>query len=219
MGNLQSITDITRLAQDVQYTAALRDMTPEQKNAYFASQKDALVSDVLTDREGAFAKTLTDATRNNSIQNSLFFYLQRNQDLTELGTEMSGQNKQTIDTVRYNNQLATRQYEINEWSYNNKMDTLFVFQILFVTLLVSATLVFLTRIGILPNALLGVLSGILLFVVIVVIVNRARYTARTRDQRYWNRRQFPKKEQGMESPGSICPPAEPSDTTSQPASV
>ena len=132
MGNLQSVTDLTRLVQDVQYTTALKGMTDQQKQSYFESQKQELLGDILKDREGTFQKTFVDANRNNSIQHSLFFYQQRNRDLQNLGDVLKNQNETAIGTTKYNNQLATRQYEINEWSYNNKMDTLFVFQILFV---------------------------------------------------------------------------------------
>lgn len=216
MGNLQSVTDLTRLVQDVQYTTALRGMTDQQKQNYFDEQKQQLVGDILKDREGTFQKTYTDATRNNSIQHSLFFYQQRNRDLQNLGDALKNQNETVIGTTKFNNQLATRQYEMNEWSYNNKLDTLFVFQIVFVTLLVVAALSYLNRIGLLSMAILGVITGILLFVDIAVLINRFRYTQRARDQRYWNKRQFDKKAVPQGSGSSICPPGEES-TESQPA--
>lgn len=211
MGNLQSITDLTRLVQDVQYTAALQGMTPQEKESYFAAQKQELLDGVLEDREGAFEKVLMDAKRNNALQTSLFFYLQRNRDLADLGGSFSKQNERAINTVKYNNQLAGRQYEINEWSYHNKLDTIFVFQLLFITLLIAAGLAYLQKLGFYSQAVLGLLSGILLFVMIAVIVNRALYTNKVRDQRYWHRRQFPKKQLPVVPGGSVCPPSE--DTT------
>lgn len=216
MGNLQSVTDLTRLVQDVQYTTALKGMTEQQKQNYFESQKQELLGDILKDREGTFQKTFTDASRNNSIQHSLFFYQQRNRDLQNIGDLIKNQNETAIGTTKYNNQLATRQYEINEWSYNNKMDTLFVFQILFVTLLLAAGLAYLNKIGFLSMTILGVTVGILLFVDIAILIYRYRYTRVTRDQRYWNKRQFDKKELPQGSGSSICPPGEES-TESQPA--
>lgn len=214
MGNLQSITDLTRLVQDVQYTAALKGMSAQEKQTYFETQKQELLDDVLNERLGTFQKVMTDATRNNAIQSSLFFYLQRNRDMTDLGGAFQNQNEQAINISRYNNQLANRQYEINEWTYNNKLDTLFVFQLLFITLLAAAGLAYLQRLGFFSQAMLGVLSGILLFIVIAVIVNRAMYTSNTRDQRYWNRRQFPKKELPSVPGPSICPGAPATGTAS-----
>jgi hypothetical protein len=215
MGNLQSVTDLTRLVQDVQYTTALRGMTDQQKQSYFDQQKQELVGDILKDREGTFQKTYTDATRNNSIQHSLFFYQQRNRDLQNMGDALKNQNETVIGTTKFNNQLATRQYEMNEWSYNNKLDTLFVFQVVFVTLLVVAALSYLNKIGFLSMTILGVITGILLFVDIAILINRFRYTKQARDQRYWNKRQFDKKAVPQGSGSSICPPGEES-TESQP---
>lgn len=217
MGNLQSVTDLTRLVQDVQYTTALRGMTDVQKQAYFDSQKQELVGDILKDREGTFQKIYTDSLRNNSIQHSLIFYQQRNRDLNDLGTSLKSQNESTIDTAKYNNQLATRQYEINEWSYNNKLDTLFVFQLLFVTVCVAAGLAYLNKIGFVSSTIMGMLVGVLLFIDIGVLLYRFNYTKRFRDQRYWNRRQFDKKELPQGTSGSICPPGEEPVEDSQPA--
>jgi hypothetical protein len=215
MGNLQSVTDLTRLVQDVQYTTALKGMTDQQKQNYFESQKQELLGDILKDREGTFQKTFTDATRNNSIQHSFFFYQQRNRDLQNIGDLLKNQNEAAIGTTKFNNQLATRQYEINEWAYNNKMDTLFVFQILFVTILIAAALAYLNKIGIISTTLLGMAVGVLLFVDIGILLNRYQYTKLRRDQRYWNKRQFTKKSVPQGS-GSICPPGEEA-TESQPA--
>jgi hypothetical protein len=209
MGNIESINGLTRLVQDVQYSSALKTMTPEQKDNYFRSQKNALLNSVLTEREGTFTKMHTDAQKNNSIQTALLFYQQRNKDLQEVGTAFDSQNKNAIDVAKYNNDLATRQYEINQWSYNNKMDTLFVFQLLFVSLVLSAIFIYMSKIGLFGNALLGLLCGLLLLAVIFVMVIRAIYTAKSRDQRYWNRRQFNKRSVPQGSgPGSICPPTE-----------
>jgi hypothetical protein len=215
MGNLQSVTDLTRLVQDVQYTTALRGMTDQQKQNYFEQQKQELLGDILKDREGTFQKTFTDANRNNAIQHSLFFYQQRNRDLQNLGDSLKNQNETVIGTTKYNNQLATRQYEINEWSYNNKLDTLFVFQILFVTVLLVAALTYLNRLGFLSMPMLGAITGVLLILDIGILINRFQYTQKVRDKRYWNKRQFEKRSVPQGS-GSICPPGEES-TESQPA--
>lgn len=219
MGNLQSVTDLTRLVQDVQYTTALKGMTDQQKQNYFDSQKQELLGTILENREGTFAKVYTDATRNNAVQHSLFFYQQRNRDIDNLGKAIQNQNEAAIGTTRFNNQLATRQYEINQWSYENKMETLFVFQILFVTILLAAGLAYLNKAGLLSMTILGILVGILLFIDIAVLLNRFQYTKKVRDQRYWNKRQFTKKTLPQGSGSSICPPGEEPVTDSEPATA
>ena len=208
-----SLQNLTQLVQDVQYTSALRGMDAAQKQAYFDSQKQELMSSLLGDRESTFQKIHTDALRNNAIQNSLLFYQQRNRDLNELGGTLAGQNKNAIEVATYNADLATRQYEVNEWSYNNKRDTLFVFQILFVTLLVCAILTYLHKAGYFGAAFLGMIVGILLFMDVLIIVNRATYTDKTRNRRYWNKKNFPGFALPTGAGPSICPP--PSETTTE----
>jgi hypothetical protein len=216
-----SLQNLTQLVQDVQYTSALRGMTEQEKQAYFNSQKENLMNTLLSDREATFQKTHTDALRNNAIQNSLLFYQQRNRDLDELGTTLKGQNVAAIQTAAYNADLATRQYEVNEWSYNNKLDTLFVFQILFVTLLFSAILVYLHKAGFFSAAFLGLIVGIVLFINVMIIANRATYTDKTRNRRYWNKKNYPGYQLATGEGPSICPtPSTPeSSAVSQPATA
>ncbi len=207
MGNITSASDITRLAQDVQTTAALQNMTEEQKRAYFNSQKQQLLNNILTDRDSTFQKTYTDAQKNNAVQNSLFFYQQRNRDLDDVGSFLKDKNEENIRIAKANNDLATRQFEINEWAYNNKLDTLFVLQLVFVSVCLTAGLAYLNRIGVLPMSVLGILIVILIIIVIGVFINRLIYTRKVRDQRYWNRRQFVERKKDTEDSGSLqCPP-------------
>lgn len=96
-----------------------------------------------------------------------------------------------LDDNKYNTDLATRQVEINEWTYNNKMDTLFVFQLVFLALLAVSVLFGLKRYGLLGGAFAWYATAIIFILCTVLIVNRAYYTRMLRDQRYWNERRFP----------------------------
>jgi hypothetical protein len=96
---------------------------------------------------------------------------------------MSGSDKYNID-------LANRQVEINNWSYNNKVETLFVFQIMFISLLFVAILMLLKAQGVMGAAVVWYIMGILLLMIVLIIVNRAIYTNNTRDRRYWNKKHF-----------------------------
>jgi|LauGreSBDMM110SN_4_FD.fasta_scaffold58146_2 hypothetical protein len=91
---------------------------------------------------------------------------------------------------QYNRDLSSRQAEINEWSYHNKMDTLFVFQLIFISLMTVALLHALSSQGYVGSGFVMYTMGILAFIMVIVIVNRYVYTRTTRDKRYWNRRRF-----------------------------
>lgn len=95
-----------------------------------------------------------------------------------------------VDNHKYNTDLAKRQIEINEWTYNNKMDTLFVFQLVFLTLLTISIVFGLKRYGMLGSAFAWYVSVLIIFLAVVLIINRAYYTRVLRDQRQWNQRRF-----------------------------
>ena len=90
----------------------------------------------------------------------------------------------------YNKDLAKRQTQINEWAYHNKMDTLFVFQLIFISLLFIGILLSLKGQGIVGGAFVWYSMGIVLFLNVLIIVNRSVYTNTKRDSKYWNRRNF-----------------------------
>jgi hypothetical protein len=99
----------------------------------------------------------------------------------------------------YNIELASRQVEINEWAYEDKMETLFVFQILFMSTLFIIILFYLKDTGIFPSSFVWYVVFILVLIVGILIINRASFTARKRDRRFWNRRRFPE-DQTKDSP-------------------
>ncbi len=90
----------------------------------------------------------------------------------------------------YNIELAHRQVEINEWSYNNKMDTLFFFQILFITLMFLAILFYLKGAGFLSGAFVWYVFAVVILLLGLILINRAMYSRYRRDQRFWHRRRF-----------------------------
>jgi hypothetical protein len=91
---------------------------------------------------------------------------------------------------QYNIDLASRQIQINEWSYNNKMDTLFVFQILFMSILFVSILMALKTTGMIGGAFIWYSMAIVIFIVVIIIINRSLYTQNRRDLRLWNKRRF-----------------------------
>jgi len=94
------------------------------------------------------------------------------------------------DKLVANLDSINRQIEINEWSYQNKLDTLFLFQIIFIALAFITVLMFLRSIGVIGIAFIAYLSVILVGMIILIIVNRAMFSGHSRDTRYWNKLRF-----------------------------
>jgi hypothetical protein len=95
-----------------------------------------------------------------------------------------------MSAEQYNIDLANRQIEINTWSYNNKMDTLFVFQVLFMSILFIAILMGLKSTGLIGSIFVWYSFIILCILVSVIVINRTMYTNYKRDSRQWNRVYF-----------------------------
>jgi hypothetical protein len=94
------------------------------------------------------------------------------------------------DTLNTDNSSEKRQYEVNEWSANNKLDTLFFYQILLISLTLTAPLLYLNKNGLISSTVFYGVTGLLAIAVILTLIVRYQYTVGSRDLRYWNRRRF-----------------------------
>lgn len=91
---------------------------------------------------------------------------------------------------KYNIQLANRQIQVNEWAYNNKMDTLFVFQLLFITLMMVIIMMILKAQGFLGESFVWYSIGVLAIINMMIIINRSIYTNNKRDKQSWSKKHF-----------------------------
>ncbi len=144
-----------------------------------ANQADT-IKGVLDDKSTAFADTYTSLDNVGNNYQIAYFY---NQQTDRLKNVLS-------DVANKNIALDTRNAEIKEWYFNNKLDTLFVFQLLFISLCLLAVISYLQKVGIFGVGFFGMLVGVLIIVLILVIANRAIYTEKVRDKRYWTKRGF-----------------------------
>jgi hypothetical protein len=127
-----------------------------------------------------------DLSETNSTQTTNYAtLLNRNQTLTDVANSVASNNNRIGGTAK---DTYSRQAEISEWAAQNKMDTLFFFQTLFIYLCVFIALLFLRQYGILPNSAFWIFMTVLTIIIIGIFWNRASYTSAKRDKRYWNRR-------------------------------
>jgi len=98
--------------------------------------------------------------------------------------------KGDTDRLKSNNSSTQRQYEINEWTSNNKLDTLFFYQLLLITLTITAPLLYLQKRGIIPSTVFYGVVGVFGIAVVLTLLVRLQYTNGQRDLRFWNRRRF-----------------------------
>jgi hypothetical protein len=193
-------------AQSIELQQFVTDLRtdPDNLSSYIQENRNSLVNDVLSQRSDTFNKVYGDATRASNTQNNIYYYYTRNKDLDNLQKELYDRSQYDVGAVTYDKDLAQRQYEINEWSYGNKTDTLFVFQMVLIALVLLAPLLWLSRQGTVPSNVLTGVAVLLGLVIVLTIGVRAYYTSYSRDKRYWNRRQFNKQGGPVVPSGGDC---------------
>jgi hypothetical protein len=133
-----------------------------------------------------------------STNNTLTYgmMLNRNQTIRSIATDMTTENKRVNNGAR---DTFSRQSEINEWSAQNKLDTLFFLQTTFIYFCILVISFYFRQYGLFPNAVLYIIAGLGLLILIGILWNRASYTSISRDKRYWNRRYLGLDDSALES--------------------
>lgn len=161
-------------------------------NNYIGRSRDQLINEINQAQLNNGEKVLNDFNSAVDVQRANYYYMKRNSDLLRVGDLPLKAMQRDAQALAHDNQNAQRQYEINQWTSGNRADTLFVYQIIFISVIVLAIFTGLWRAGIVGTGFLNLSIFLALIIIVLVIVNRAQYTAFTRDQRYWNKRGFQK---------------------------
>lgn len=171
-----------QLAQMIQAIQANSDVAA--KAAAIASLKTALQNDRLTALRDA------DAALNESQKAQLEFLraYKRGNDLYAAQTELLSAQiprrvQSDVDTTR-------RQYEINEYYYNQKMNILYALQVTYVALLLCVLPAVAVGMGLLPPGFGMIIGGVIAVIAACLIGWQIYYNRKLRDRAYWNRRYF-----------------------------
>jgi len=192
MSNLDSIIKSTLLYQDVDLASALNNFrqSPADLQAFLQKQQSSIYKDITKQKGNVFNKVYGDLNRAAKSQESILMYNERNKQLSSMQDQVFNNQKNMANAVVDDKNLATRKNEMNEWSVGNKNDTLFVYSSLFIALSAMLLCVVLWKMGIMSGYFSGSLMGLITVIFILILLNRSQYTANTRDQRYWNRKNF-----------------------------
>lgn len=177
-------------AADIEMTTFLNSMSDGERGSYAGQNMETAMNRVKaakTDRFQYLAEDLTGADNNLT---STAYYIERTKDLTAMATDIDKVAAKQVSTSVINSGIIGRQEEINEWSNNNKLDTLFFLQVLFITLTFISSMVFLNSNGLISSYLLNLWIVLASFFAVFVLITRARKTSVLRDGRYWNKMRF-----------------------------
>lgn len=189
------------LEQNIKQTLSLQDTElanaisglkgdPTKLSDFISARKGALYNSVTREHSDNFQKVYGDLQRASDTTKNIMYYHVRNKDLDKTQQAVFDKARGEADNASIDSQNAKRQFEINEWSVGNKMDTLFFFQLLFIALCVTAPLLYMSRAGMIPNTVYYGVSGLIFIALILTLAVRIQYTDKTRDKHFWNRRRF-----------------------------
>jgi hypothetical protein len=191
MGFDDKLNDLL-LRQDIYAAEALAEYkkNPSTFATYINTAKQNILDNALNKHNELYDKAIGDLERANDVQKNIYYYHQRNVDLNNIQEEVYNNMAVTTENNKILNDNARRQFEINEWTINNRRDTLFVFQIIFISILLNTVFLALYRYGITGGAFYTFVTFFIVIIMVFIIINRANYTEQIRDKRHWNRRTF-----------------------------
>uniref|UniRef100_A0A6C0KXJ3 Uncharacterized protein n=1 Tax=viral metagenome TaxID=1070528 RepID=A0A6C0KXJ3_9ZZZZ len=166
---------------------------PDDFNRYVSERVERISKETLDKKRAAFQKAHTDMGRYYDMDHNANFYKLRNTDVLNLQDQMLERSRAAFQGVQYDKDLTRRQAEINEWYFNDKLETLFFLQMFFVVLLSMSIIMYLQKNGYTTTQFAAYLTIILLCVVVGTGVYRSRFTKEYRDNRFWNKRNFREK--------------------------
>ena len=191
MGLEDTITDLM-LRQDIANAQIIQTLSDSDLNNLLTGARSNINAEVLNKHKDSYEKTSNDLKRAMDIQKNIYYYDQRTHDLNDLQKSIHKNVMMSAGNANIQNSTNKRQFEINEWTSGNRRDTLFVFQTIFIGLMLNTIFLACYRYNIVGGAFYSFITFLILLIIILIIVYRANYTDMLRDKRYWNRRQFTK---------------------------
>ena len=184
--------DYSSIYKNIQPALTIGELkqNPAQLQQFIQGQHDRIYEDVVKQKDASFEKAYGDLNRVAQEQGTTVTLDKRNQDLAEIQEQLYNKASKTANGIIEDKNLAERKYEMNQWSVNNKNDTLFVFSSLFILLSLLVLLTVLWRFNLISGKLCGSLAAPFIVIFILIVIYRANFTNVWRNNRYWNRRTF-----------------------------
>jgi hypothetical protein len=191
--SLDQIIEYTKLFQDIELATAVSQLKkdPARLQQFLQGQQSTVFNDITKQKDSTFQKVYGDLERASQAQESTLMYNKRNMELAQIQEQIYENQKNSATAITDDKSLANRKYEMNEWSVNNKRDTLFIFSMLLIVLASLVVLTVLWRMGLISAGLWVAIGAPIIIIFLLTLISRSQYTSVLRDQRYWNRQKFP----------------------------
>ena len=208
MTNLEQIIDYTQVFQDIELASAISSLKkdPAQLQMFLQDQQNNVYNNIVTQKDNTFQKVYGDLNRASKVQESILMYNKRSGELSNIQQQIADNQENSASAITEDKNNAGRKNEMNEWSINNKNDTLFVFSSLFIMLSCLLLITVLWRMGIISSYFWVALGAPMIIIFILIVIRRSFYTDNLRNKRYWNKQIFEGKYGKIPIPSS-CPGA------------
>lgn len=173
---------------------------PHGLQLYIQKEQANIFKNITAQKDLRFEKVYGDLSNSTSTENDKI----QHKEMSELNKNIYETQKRHADLVTHDKDLASRKYEMNEWTVNNKRDTLFIFSMLFIMLSGLLFITGLWKLGLISISIYLLLGIPMLIIFILTIVYRSQYTNIFRNKRYWNKKSFEGKYGKIQIP-LVCP--------------
>lgn len=143
-------------------------------------------------KRNAFAKLFNAYGQHIDMEHNAINYKNRNDDIAKMSMGNLKQIAGTVQSNKYNKDISRRQVEINDWYYQDKLETLFFLQLFFMTMLSMTIIFYFQKTTLISSAFAGFLTVVLLAFIGGLGLYRSWYTGVARDPRWWYKRRFNK---------------------------
>jgi hypothetical protein len=201
--DLETLGQQVALLSDMELQAYLAGLSESQRTEFLSGNIQGAVDYVKAQKASKFNDLFDQAIGADNNVTSTAYYIARTKDLTDFAGDVDQMMVKQLNASDVNAGLAARQNEINEWSNFNNLDTLYIMQILFVSLSFVGILAYLLSTGSISQALFAFVSYFVAAITVVMLIIRWRYTNVARDGRYWHKAKFQKQPNVYVQP--VCP--------------
>jgi hypothetical protein len=166
----------------------LRD--PGKAQQYAQDRQDKLTEETLQVKRGNFQKAYYDMGRYMDMDHHARFYDRRNTDLANAQNNIIQLASANTTSMRFDTDNTRRQFLINEWYAQNKLESLFFLQVAFLAMVAALLVIMLGKMNLFPFLFGKYLIFIVAAAAAITGVYRFNYTKYTRDVQFWNKRKF-----------------------------
>ena len=190
--NLDTLIQQTKLFSDLELQAYLASLSDTDRQSYVTNNIRTIVSEIGLNKQNNFNNVLNQIKyADNNITNANK-YLNKVSDYTQVANDIDSITNKNLELNSINTDVLKRQVEINEWSSFNKLDTLYILQVIFIGLTLVCILAYLMLRDLISPYLFKFISYTIVVIVFIMLALRWRYTSLSRNKRYWHKAEFPR---------------------------